>query len=1169
MTALETPADYRLDDRYRADEGRVFLTGIQTLARLPIQQLRADRAAGLNTAAFVSGYQGSPLGGFDVEVARAAALVPDLPIVCRPAVNEELGATAVMGSQLAAEQPDCRYDGILGLWYGKAPGLDRAGDALRHAVFAGTSRHGGAVAIVGDDPSAKSSTLPSSSDATLVDLHMPILYPGDVQEVLDLGLHAVALSRITGVWTSLKIVAAVADGNGTVDLSVDRVVPVVPDLTIDGIPHVHHPDGNLLTPHTLELERDFRQVRSELVLRYAVANRLNHTTVDPPDAWIGIVASGFTYHELIHTLGRLGLTSSEEIAAAGIRLLHFRLPVPFDPSTVRRFARGLEEIVVVEEKNPTLEWLVKDALYGGPDQPRVVGKTHPDGRTLMPSYGILDADAILGGLRERLAVRLADRLAPLPAPPAERRTIPVSVARAPYFCSGCPHNWSTKVPDDTLVGAGIGCHGMVMLMDAERVGNIAGITAMGSEGTQWIGMAPFLEREHFIQNLGDGTFFHSGQLAIQAAVAAGVNMTYKLLYNGTVAMTGGQDAVGGVGVPQIATILLAHGVRRVLVTTEDTGRYRRGDLPTGVDVWDRTRMIEAQEMLAEVEGVTVLIHDQACAAQTRRLRKRGKVETPGFRVTINQRLCESCGDCGQVSNCLSLQTVDTVLGPKTAIDQASCNLDASCIEGDCPSFITVAVDPDASPDAPARDVAVDDLPDPETVVGTDTVDIRMAGIGGTGVVTVAQILATAAMLDGFDVRGLDQTGLSQKAGPVVSDLRLSRSGPRASNLVSEGGADVILAFDLLVGTTEQTLHAAGPERTVMVASTTATPTGSMIGHPEIAYPDLEDLSALAAQRTRSDLNRFADTTSLARGLVGSAAQANVLLLGVAVQAGTIPVDPDTIERAIELNGVAVDVNRAAFRWGRRWAVEPDVVEARVETAAADPAVVVVPTLTPALDERVTALDAATGLGGLLTTLAGDLVGFGGTSCADGFLTVVAATADAEAAAVPGSTRLTEAVARGLHKLTAYKDEYEVARLLIGPEARAAAAALGGPGAKATWHLHPPMLAGLGMTRKLRIPAALGRPAMHLLARGRFLRGTAFDPFGRTGVRRLERQLVAAYREAVDTILAGLTAANLDEAVAIAELAMDVRGYEALKLERGGVFLAETAERVGRYASSAR
>ncbi|MAG03138.1 MAG: hypothetical protein CL406_00760 [Acidimicrobiaceae bacterium] len=1153
MTMLD---DYQLDDRYRTSEGRVYLTGIQALARIPIQQLLADRVAGLNTAVFTSGYPGSPVGGLDLEMARVAALLPDLPIVNRPAVNEELAATAVMGSQLASEQPDCRYDGVLGIWYGKAPGLDRAGDALRHAVFAGTSRHGGAIAVVGDDPAAKSSTIPTSSDATLVDLHMPILYPGDVQETLDLGMHAVALSRLTGVWSALKIVTNVADGTSTIDLSPDRVVPVVPDLDIDGRPHVHHPSGNLLTPYTLDMERDFRQVRSELVRRYMVANRLNHVTVDPSDAWIGLIASGFTYHEMLHALRRIGLTTPAEIAAAGIRIMHMQLPVPFEPANVRNFARGLDEIVVVEEKNPTLEWLVKDALYGGPDQPRVVGKTHPDGRTLMPSFGILDADTIMGGLHERLSVRIADRLALLPTPPPERLLIPLTEARRPYFCSGCPHNWGTKVPDGALVGAGIGCHGMSMLMDEDRVGAKVGIAAMGGEGSQWIGMSPFVERGHFTQNLGDGPFFHSGQLAIQAAVGAGVSMTYKLLFNGTVAMTGGQDTPAAVGVPEIATMLLAYGVRRVLVTTDDTAPYRAVNLPEGVEVWDRTRIVEAQEMLADIEGVTVLIHDQACAARQRRFRRRGLAESPEFRVVINHRICEACGDCGDASNCLSLHTVDTPLGNKTSVDQSSCNIDASCLEGDCPSFMTVAVPSNSSGVVPVVGPSIEDLPDPTPLSDSDIVDIRLAGIGGTGVVTAAQLLGTAAMLDGIDVRGLDQTGLSQKAGPVVSDLRLSRTVEMASNLVGTGEADVIVAFDLLVAAGSKALAGARKEHTVVVASTTSTPTGSMIGHPEMTGPDIPGLVRRVEDNTKVESNRFVDAGALCVGLLGGTEHANVFLLGVAVQAGVIPVTPIALERAITLNGVAVDANLAAFRWGRAWTLDPERVEASTSPTSTGPALMELPDLPDSLRATVYTQIKDTALAGLVEVLAADLVGYQDRKCAADFVETMGFAHAAEQKVAPGSTRLTEAMARGLHKLTAYKDEYEVARLLSGSDSRAMIEVVGGQGAKATWHLHPPLLQALGVGRKLRIPSNLGRPVMALLRLGRHLRGTPLDPFGRTRVRRLERMMLAEYQSAIAIVVDSLSGENLDGAVNMATSAMEVRGFEGLKLQRGEVFLED-------------
>jgi indolepyruvate ferredoxin oxidoreductase len=542
-TSSQETSGYQLSDRYGNDPGTVFMTGIHALARLPIEQLRADRAVGLNTAAFASGYQGSPLSGLDQEFVRAAKAAPQLTFVVQPNVNEELGATAVMGSQLAPGQPDATYDGVLGIWYGKAPGLGRAGDAIRHGVYAGASHHGGALVVVGDDPGAKSSTVPYSSDLALMDLHLPVFYPGDVQEALDLGRHAIAMSRLTGLWTSMKIVAAVADGSGTVDISPDRTQIAIPDMHVDGAPLIHRPDARLLPPHNMEVERDIRTTRFERARRYAATNHLNRVTVDPADAWIGIAASGVTYGEVRKSLRRLGLGNDHDIEAAGIRLLQLRLPLPFDAEVARTFGRGLDEIVVVEEKDPTIELLMKDALYGTPDAPRVVGKRDSDGNQLIVVYGVLVADLITPALRARLADRLGRRLAPEPLPTRDRALIPLSVERSPYFCSGCPHNWGSKVPDDVLVGAGIGCHTMTLLMDDTKVGTSAGLTQMGGEGAQWIGMAPFVTRDHFIQNLGDGTFFHSGQLAVQAAIAAGVDITYKLLHNGTVAMTGGQDPV--------------------------------------------------------------------------------------------------------------------------------------------------------------------------------------------------------------------------------------------------------------------------------------------------------------------------------------------------------------------------------------------------------------------------------------------------------------------------------------------------------------------------------------------------------------------------------------------------------------------------------------------------
>lgn len=1138
------------------------MSGVQALARIPVEQLRADREAGLDTAAFISGYQGSPLGGFDQEVARAAAMVPDLEIVCRPAVNEELGATAVMGSQLASEQPDFRYDGVLGIWYGKAPGLDRASDALRHAAFAGTSRHGGAIALVGDDPAAKSSTLPSSSDATLVDLHMPILYPGNVQEVLDLGVHAVALSRMTGTWTSMKIVAAVADGTATVDLSNDRIVPVTPDLvppgSVDGRDYVHHPNAMLLAPQTLELERDFRLVRSELARRYADANGLNHPTVSPVDAWIGLIASGYTYHQLRDALRRLGLENHDQIGAAGIRLLHMQMPVTFDGEVIRRFARGLAEIVVVEEKNPTLELLTKDALYSVADRPRVFGKRHPDGRILMAETGMLDADAMVAGLRERLESRLAGRLTPVPATPRERVRVPVQVTRSPYFCSGCPHNLSTRAPDGSLVGAGIGCHTMVLLMDDERLGDVSGITAMGGEGAQWIGMAPFIDRDHFVQNIGDGTFFHSGQLAVHAAVAAGVNITYKLLYNGTVAMTGGQDAESGIAVPAVIAALLAHGVAHVLVTTDDPSRYDDVSLPTSdrgpTQVWNRDRLIEAQELLASVPGVTVLINDQACAAHTRQLRHRGKLPTPTTRVAINHRICEACGDCGTVSNCLSVQSVDTPLGAKTTIDQDSCNLDRSCVDGDCPSFMTIEIGD--QPAMPSRALPDRVLPIPVTAV-VAAFAVRLVGIGGTGVVTASQILGTAAMLDGLEVQGLDQTGLSQKAGPVVSDLRLTSGDAPPTNSIGAGGCDVIVAFDLLTATTAQMLAVADPLRTVLVGSTSQTPTGSMVGHPETTYPAVDMLRSQLSGTLRSD-PVLVDAVELCQRLLGSAAGANLFMLGVAVQSGALPITPDALETAIDLNGVAVDANLAAFAWGRWSIADPGALAADDATAdergiTGTALTMSVPPLPRRLRSDVDRLRLGDALGALVALLAADLIGYQSRSSALRFIGRIGAVSRAERRMTPDSLELTEQVARSLHQLMAYKDEYEVARLLLSPEADATAKRVGGAHAKVSWKLHPPVLAGLGVKRKITIPARVRAPAMRLLAAGKVVRGTHLDPFGRTEVRRTERRILAEYEAALDVIADQLSSEKLAAAIAIASLPQAVRGYERLKLERAATF----------------
>lgn len=1142
-------AGYELADRFRLEDGRVFLSGVQAVARLPIDQLRIDRRNGLNTAAFVSGYQGSPVGTLQEEVSRACATVPDLPVVVRPAVNEELAATAVMGSQLADSRPERKYDGVLGVWYGKAPGLDRANDAIRHGVFAGTSRHGGVVAVVGDDPGAKSSTLPSSSDATMVDLHMPIIFPGDVQEAVDLARHSVALSRASGVWVGYKLVTAVADGTGTVDVHPERVVPVIPTMEYQGKPFVPHPSGRLLTPYTLDMEREFQQVRSELARQYGVLNRLNRVTVGTEDDWIGIAACGQTYNELREALRLLGFTDDEALRRSGIRLMCLSMPVPLDDDEVRQFAHGLKEVLVVEEKNPTLEVLVKGALYTWSERPVVVGRHDERHQPLVPGTGAIDADKLLAPLRARLVARLGEeRVAPLPTSVGKTR-IPLAVNRTPFYCSGCPHNISTRVPEGTLVGGGIGCHAMIALMEPERVGDIAGLTAMGNEGAQWIGMSPFVDRAHMVQNLGDGTYFHSGSLAVRAAVAAGVNITFKLLYNGTVAMTGGQDPQGQLDVPSLVQELLLEGVKRVIVTTDDTSDYDEVDFGAFDDrvvVWDRTRLIEAQTELASVAGVTVLVHDQACAAENRRARSRGTLAKPDFRIVINERVCEGCGDCGDKSNCLSVQPVMTEYGRKTRIHQTSCNFDMTCLEGDCPSFALVSVADEkvaaVSPAGLTVGNPADGVPDPIATVPTEEFIVRLSGIGGTGVITVSQILGTAAMLGGQTVRGLDQTGLSQKAGPVVSDLRISSNGTPLTNRANSAGVDCFLAFDLLVAASDTHLTGARAGRTIVIGSAAPTPTGAMVAHPTTPYPELDVLTGRLAEVSRAESNRYPNAAAITTGLFGDATTSNIFLLGVAVQSGAVPLDPSLLERAIELNGVAVQRNVTAFRWGRRWHAQPgDVEQAAGFVAHAE---------AETLDQ-------------LIERLAADLTDYQSARYARGFRKVVARARAAEQAVDPESLGFTDAVARNLHKLMAYKDEYEVARLLLLPESRAAYEAVGGRRTKVTWRLHPPALRAMGRSTKMRFGPRT-TPMFKALRAARGVRGTVLDPFRWAEVRRVERAMIPEYVEAVNSLVERLDAGNLAEATAIAGLPDQVRGYEGIKLPRAKAYRAELTARLATF-----
>ena len=1152
-----TPEEFSLDAKYTLERGRIYLSGIQALVRLPLDQHRADRARGLRTATFISGYRGSPLGGLDQTLERHGKLLADHHVVFSSGLNEDLAATAVFGSQMAHLFPRPKYDGVLGMWYGKAPGVDRSGDAFKHANYAGVGKNGGVLALAGDDPVSKSSTLPSHSEVALWDALMPTLYPGNVQELLDLGLHGFMLSRISGLWVAFKVVTNVADEAGTADVDPDRVRPVIPTVELDGKPFQHAINVNLIPPYGLDMERTLHHARLELARRYAWENKLDRVTVPTPDAWLGILTAGKTYYDVRQAFLELGF-DEPALRRYGIRILKMAMLSPMEPRIVREFARGLQEILVVEEKRAFLELFAKDVLYGWPDRPRIVGKYDEEERPLLGITGELDSDQIARAIAKRLARKMRVESAEARIQHLDelkRRPKPLTMARTAFFCSGCPHNRSTVVPEGSVAAAGIGCHGMAMGMDR----GIIGVTHMGAEGAQWVGVAPFTETPHLFQNIGDGTFFHSGSLALNYAVASGVNITYKILYNSAVAMTGGQAAAGALGIPALTRRLEAEGVKRIILTTDDPDKYRGVALAANTEVWHRDRLLEAQSVLAAVPGVTVLLHDQQCAAEKRRLRKRGRLAEPVQRVFINERVCEGCGDCGKKSNCLSVQPVETEFGRKTQIHQSSCNKDYSCLLGDCPSFLTV--EPVGPPRKKERRLTPleDDLQDPVLKVPAEGFAVHMMGIGGTGVVTVNQILATAALLDGKHVRGLDQTGLSQKGGPVVSDLKISSQPIDLANKISAGGSDLYLGFDLLVATDPVNLDKADPARTIAVISTSRIPTGQMVRDTAAQFPEQSGLLLGIDRVTRKDPNVYLDALAMAEGLFDDHMAINLILTGAAYQAGALPISAASIERAIRLNAVSVEMNLLAFRWGRMAVIDPKRVEAAM-TQATGRSVDARP-----LSAEARAIVTSTGLSGevrrLIEVRVPELIAYQDVAYARQYADFVGRTAAEEQRRTPGRTGVAEAVARYLYKLMAYKDEYEVARLHLDTALEAELRARFGEPIRFYWHLHPPILRALGLERKLKLGAWF-TPAFKALRALRGLRGSALDIFGYASVRRLERALIGEYRALVETALGRLTPETHDRAVAIAELPDEIRGFEHVKVDS----VARFREKAGRLVA---
>jgi indolepyruvate ferredoxin oxidoreductase len=1135
-STLTTPP-VTLADRWGEQARDALMSGVQAIVRALLDQRRDDVRAGIASAGFVSGYPGSPLAGLDRELQRRAAELGEAGIVFQPGVNEELAATAIWGSQLAHLQRGATVKGVLGMWFGKSPGLDRAADALRHANVCGVGPASGVVAVVGDDPACKSSTLPSASERLLSSLMMPVLAPASVQDVLDLGRHALRLSRASGLWCALKVVADVADASASV---VHRG-----GLTPARRLVRHTPTAHLLGAAVVEIERGLVQRRLPAALAYAAEHELNPTTARGERDEVGLIAGGAAYAQLERALLELGL-GANELRALGVRVMKLGMLWPFDRDGVRAFARGLRTVLVVEDKLPFLQGEVEAALHGEPAAPQVLGKQAADGGPLLAAHGALDADEIALVLGRVLGDRLpagtqaALRLQRLAGDSECGRggSADPLTARAPYFCSGCPHSTATAAAPDTLVGAGIGCHVMLVQDGERRGGDVTGLTQMGGEGAQWIGISPFVAAEHFTQNIGDGTFHHSGSLALRAAVAAGVNVTYKLLYNDAVAMTGGQRVEGMMPVRELTAMLMAEGVARIAVSTEDTRRYRGVRVAPGVNVYDRSQLPQVERELAAVRGVTVIVHDQMCAAERRRLRRRGELPAAPERPWINERVCEGCGDCGERSGCLSVEPVQTPLGRKTRINQDSCNEDLSCLRGDCPAFLTVqarqATRRRPSPAPP------DALPEPPSVQGAGSATIRMIGIGGTGVVTTAQTLALAAHLEGRPVSVLDQTGLSQKAGTVVSDVRIgdvatSHASPRATR----ASVDLLLGFDLLGAADPRLAAACDRERTLAVLSTALVPTSETVLDADARPPDRDVLLAAVARNVAATL-ALADAQLISRRAFGEEQQANIVLLGAAFQTGALPVGWEALIRAVELPGVAVQENVAALLWGRAVIADPEAVRALVGESERPPAAgeqALAPTHARKLPAR---------LHDFIAWRAEDLSAYGGHRVAGRYLDELERIAAVESERTPGRVELTESVARQLHRLLAYKDEYEVARLHLLPEERRRRERELGADARTWLHLHPPLLRSLGLSRKIRLGRSAS-PLLHVLRACRRLRGTPLDVFGHTEVRRLERALPGEYLTLLQEGIELLRERNHADVVALSELVERIRGYERIKL----------------------
>ncbi len=1174
VPAEQLDRSYSLEDKYTRREGRIFLSGVQALVRLPIMQALRDQAAGLNTGGFISGYRGSPLGGFDLELWKAKKHLESQKVKFQPGLNEDLGATMVWGSQQTNLFPGAKYDGVFSMWYGKGPGVDRCGDVFKHGNAAGTSKYGGVLALAADDHACRSSTLPHGSEHEFVSALMPILNPAGVQDILDMGLLGWAMSRFTGRWVGFKTIAETVESSASVNVNPHQLDIVLPDdfaLPNGGL-NIRWPDP------PLDQEMRLHKYAVAAAEAFARANRIDKTVIDSPRARFGIVTTGKSYLDVLQALEYLGIDRrmAEDI---GIRVYKVGMTWPLEPIGIRNFARGLEDILIVEEKRSFIESQMKEAMYNWDHatRPSIVGKYNEGGEWILPSTSELTPAMIAMAIAARLArfftsETIQDRLKWIEEKERELAAPRANFPRAAHYCSGCPHNSSTVVPEGSRALGGIGCHYMVTWMDRRT----DTFTQMGGEGTTWCGQAPFTEEKHVFQNLGDGTYFHSGSLAIRQAIAAKVNITYKILYNDAVAMTGGQPVDGTLTVPDIAHQVRSEGVKTIIVLSDEIEKWSRPEIfPEGVEFLHRDELDAVQKRLREEPGVTVIIFDQTCAAEKRRRRKRGKMVDPAKRTFINPAVCEGCGDCGVKSNCVSVMPLETEFGRKREINQNDCNKDFSCVKGFCPSFVTIEGGGLKKKKGSGAQLDVANLPLPSFKSDLDQPwNILVTGIGGTGVVTIGALIGMAAHLEGKGTSVLDQTGLAQKGGAVTTHVRVARS-PNDIHAVriAAGEADLVLGCDMVVVNDYWAMSKIRAGRAHTVLNGYEAMPGTFTRNPDMQFPKLQIVDAVQTAMG-GDKPDLIDATELATALLGDSIATNTFMLGYAWQKGFVPVSMEALMRAIELNGAAIELNKRAFYWGRLAAHDIASVKKAAAVRSA-----------PAFIDFVGASEAATDAHEHLATSAA-FEGFGklaqsldetialrvkylseyqDTAYAQRYKALVAQVRAAEAK-LGSSSALAETVARYAFKLMAYKDEYEVARLYTTGDFQKRIAETFDGDYTIRFNLAPPLLAKKDADGHL-VKSEYGPwifTAFKLLAKFKGLRGGFFDVFGRTAERKMERQLIVDYFRTVEELIGKLDAGNLALAVQIAEVPEHIRGYGHVKEAHLAKAKAKEAELLARF-----